>query len=97
MATQNTPHTDKQPLSAINQPDALLTVETVSALIGLSRSSVYQFETEGRFPRAIRLGTRCTRWRAGDVSEWLKAQTPSAPTPKEAKAPKAAKTAGAAL
>jgi len=105
MQTQATPSKQRQrtpqPLDAANNPDALLNVETVSALAGISRATVYQFETEGRFPQAIRLGTRCTRWRAGDVTDWLKAQTPSAPTATKGKAtrkPKAgAQAAGAAL
>ena len=69
-----------QLIEAAQHPDALLTVETVSALAGLSRSTVYEFEREGRFPQAVRMGIRCTRWRAGDVTDWLKAQVPSAPT-----------------
>lgn len=69
-----------QPIEAAQHPDALLTVETVAALVGLSRASVYEFERTGRFPQAVRMGTRCTRWRAGDVTNWLKAQVPSAPT-----------------
>ena len=75
-----------QPIDAASNPNALLTVETVSALIGLSRATVYQFETEGRFPRAVRLGTRCTRWRAADVTNWLKAQQPSVPVSPKARA-----------
>lgn len=105
MQPQATPSAHKrrnpQPIEVAANPDSLLNVETVSALIGAGRSRIYDLESKGLFPSAIRLGTRCTRWRAGDVTDWLKAQTPSAPTATKGKAtrkPKAgAQAAGAAL
>lgn len=64
----------QQPLGAADNPDALLNVATVGALCGMGRSTILQAERDGKFPQAVRMGTRCTRWRAGDVTDWLQAQ-----------------------
>ncbi|WP_418122306.1 helix-turn-helix transcriptional regulator [Variovorax sp. 160MFSha2.1] len=61
----------KQPLEAANNPAALLRFETVSALVGLKRSAIYLRMDAGTFPRPIRLSSRCVRWRAGDIEDWL--------------------------
>ena len=63
-----------QPLAALQLDDALLKKATVSAVTGLSASSVDRKTKEGLFPKPIKLGTRCTRWRAIDVRQWLAAQ-----------------------
>lgn len=63
-----------QPLHAAQIADALLKLQTVQALVGLSKTSIYARMSAGTFPAAIRQGTRCTRWRAGDVQAWLQAQ-----------------------
>ena len=38
---------------------------------GLSRSTIYQLMTEGRFPRPVRLGKRAVGWRESDIARWL--------------------------
>lgn len=60
-----------QPLEAAANPSALLRIETVTALTGLCRSSIYNLIAAGRFVDPVRLSTRCTRFRAGDVTAWL--------------------------
>lgn len=65
--------TRTQPLDALSSPDALLKIGTVVAVTGLSSSSIYRRATAGEF-KPIRLGTRCTRFRAGDVAAWLRAR-----------------------
>ena len=64
----------RQPLQAAENPDALLTVQTVTAITGLSTSSLYRKMAAGQFVAPIRMGARCTRFRAGDVTAWLRAQ-----------------------
>ncbi|MDM0043753.1 AlpA family phage regulatory protein [Variovorax dokdonensis] len=64
----------KQPVEAASNPAALLRIETVQALTGLGRSSIYARVKEGSFPHQISLSTRCSRWRAGDVAAWLESQ-----------------------
>jgi len=67
-----------QPLHAAQLPDALLKVHTVGAVTGLSASSIFRKTAAGEFPAPIKLGARCTRWRARDVRAWLASLTPTA-------------------
>jgi prophage regulatory protein len=41
---------------------------------GLSRSTVYQRVTEGRFPRPVSLGARAVGWIEAEVDEWIACQ-----------------------
>lgn len=68
----------RQPLEVANHPDAQLMLETVIALTGRSSSTLYRMMAAGQFVQPIRHGKRCTRWRAGDVTAWLRAQATSA-------------------
>ena len=63
-----------QPLHAAQIADALLRLPTVEALTGLSRSTIYTLIQRQQFVEPVRLGARCTRFRAGDVQAWLAAQ-----------------------
>lgn len=67
----------QQPLHAAQLADALLRLSTVEAITGLGRSTIYAKlkAADGSFPQPIRLGARCTRWKAGDVQAWLAAQS----------------------
>ena len=58
-------------------PGALLKMRAVVGLTGLSTSSIYRLIAAGEL-RPIRLGTRCTRFRAGDVDAWLRKQVAQA-------------------
>jgi prophage regulatory protein len=49
-----------------------LNVKQVTAMTGWSRSKILDAERAGNFPAAERRGQRCTRWRAGDLLEWLR-------------------------
>lgn len=62
-----------QPLHAAEIADALLKLQTVQALTGLGKTSIYERIKTGEF-KPVRLGCRCTRFRAGDVQAWLQAQ-----------------------
>jgi|GEM_PF-1291825 prophage regulatory protein len=64
----------KQPLNIIEIPDALLQKQTVVVLAGLSSASIDRKVKAGKFPQPVKDGPRCTRWRAGDVSNWLRSQ-----------------------
>ena len=64
-----------QPIHAASLPDALLRLQTVSAVAGLSAATIYRKVASGEFPQPVRLGLRCTRWKSGCVQSWLAAQT----------------------
>ena len=63
-----------QPIEVLNLDDALLNVRTVSAVTSLSASTVYRGVKAGTFPAPIKRGTRCVRWPARAVREWLASQ-----------------------
>ncbi|WP_343623154.1 helix-turn-helix transcriptional regulator [Roseateles puraquae] len=63
----------EQPLHAAHIEDALLKLPTVQALTGLGKTSIYQLIKAGEL-KPVKLGARCTRFRAGDVQAWLQAK-----------------------
>lgn len=68
----------RQPEWAALHDDALLKLALVVALTGLSGSYLYRKIATHQFPAPVRLGSRCSRWRAGDVKQWLRSQAGSA-------------------
>lgn len=83
VATQSAAPTTRKPttrgaipqsLEAASLPDALLKIQTVATVTALSASSIFRKTAAGEFPEPVRLGQRCTRWRAADVRAWLAAQ-----------------------
>jgi len=63
-----------QSIQVLQLPDALLRVQTVGQATGLSATSIYRKLRAGEFPEPVRLGQRCTRWKAADVRAWIQAQ-----------------------
>ena len=63
-----------QPLHVVQLAEALLRISTVEAISGLSKSTIYAKAAKHEFPQPIKLGARCTRFRAADVMAWLAAQ-----------------------
>jgi prophage regulatory protein len=51
--------------------ETILRRPDVEKRCGLSRSTIYQLMTEGRFPRPVRLGKRAVGWRESDIAKWL--------------------------
>ena len=46
----------------------------VEAQTGLSRSTLYDYIRAGRFPPAVRVGSRAVGWVASEVDAWLALQ-----------------------
>jgi prophage regulatory protein len=38
---------------------------------GLSKSSIYQFISDGEFPSQIKLGARSVAWDSEEINEWM--------------------------
>lgn len=76
MPTRRGVKSNTQPLEAASLPDALLNIQTVMATVGLSVATIYRKVATDDFPEPVRLGARCTRWRAADVRAWLAEQAP---------------------
>lgn len=49
----------------------LLRLRQVINLIGISRSSIYQLERDGRFPKRVAIGPRSVAWRESEILEWI--------------------------
>ena len=67
-----TDSTSSQQLDPCLPPGALLTRKTIAALPGLSDSTIARRVRAGSMPQPIRLSSNCIRWRAGDVTRWLR-------------------------
>lgn len=63
-----------QSLQALHIPEALLKIQTVEAVTGLSESTIRRKVADKKFPAPVKDGARCTRWIAGQVSNWLRAK-----------------------
>lgn len=63
-----------QTIQTLHIPEALLKIQTVTAVTGMSESTIRRRVAEGKFPAPVKDGTRCTRWVAGQVSNWLRAK-----------------------
>jgi prophage regulatory protein len=64
----------RQASEAQQLPDALLRIQTVAQATGLSSATLYRKLAAGQFPVPVRLGQRCTRWKASAVRAWIQAQ-----------------------
>lgn len=54
--------------------NVVLRLPAVKAKTGLSRSSIYSFMFEGRFPEAIPIGVRAIGWLEREVDAWIAGQ-----------------------
>ena len=49
----------------------LIRLKQVKEKTGLSRSSIYQFIKEGKFPAQVKLGQRAAAWVDSEVEDWI--------------------------
>ena len=53
----------------------MVPVKAVSALLDAGDSTVWRrAKLESDFPQPIRLGTKCTRWKVGDIRAFIAAK-----------------------
>jgi prophage regulatory protein len=50
---------------------SILRLRDVKAMVGLSRSSIYNAIAKGTFPKQISLGERSVGWLRTDVEGWI--------------------------
>ena len=62
-----------QPLDVLQLQDALLKMQTVTQATGLSSATIYRKVAAGELA-IVRMGKRCTRFRAADVRAFIQAQ-----------------------
>jgi prophage regulatory protein len=65
------PNDGVEPMSATQ---SLIRLPEVKRLTGLSRSTIYRLERDGRFVPRVRLGERATAWRLSEILAWIDAR-----------------------
>lgn len=55
---------------------AILRIQQVMELTGLSRTTIYEMKTKGTFPKQVQLGSRTVGWHRRDIREWLQTRQP---------------------
>lgn len=55
----------------------ILRLPTILEITQVSRSTIYQWCAEGRFPKPYSLGSRSVGWRSADVQAWLESRQPT--------------------
>ncbi|MEZ0246103.1 MAG: helix-turn-helix transcriptional regulator [Methylophilaceae bacterium] len=66
------------------QSKTVLRLPAVLAKTSLSRSTIYRLESEGRFPKRVRLGENSTGWYEHELDEYLANRPRVSDTPKAA-------------
>jgi prophage regulatory protein len=51
--------------------NTFLRLDAVKTATGLSRSTIWRLEREGKFPRCVRIGVRSVGWVASEVQDWI--------------------------
>jgi prophage regulatory protein len=54
--------------------DTMLRRHQVEARTGLSRSTLYDWMKNNKFPKPVKLGERIVAWRESDIDNWLKSR-----------------------
>ena len=53
--------------------DRIVSLKTVLARAGLSRSTIYRKIAEGTFPAQVRISVNGAGWRESDIDRWIAA------------------------
>ncbi|MGF6879029.1 AlpA family phage regulatory protein [Paraburkholderia sp. MM5477-R1] len=59
------------PSASRSRAPQLLRLADVKARTGLSRTTIYRFIADGRFPRNFPIGARAVAWLESDVTQWI--------------------------
>ena len=54
-----------------NEPDRLLKLSEVRAIVPYSNASIYRMVSEGEFPAPLKLGKNRSAWRLSDIQQWI--------------------------
>ncbi len=60
------------PSTSTDTNDRLVPAREAERLCGISRSTVYKLQAQGKFPEPVRITARLRRFRLGDLRRWLK-------------------------
>ena len=54
--------------------ERILRLKEVKNRTGLSRSTIYAWIKEGKFPKAVALGDKAIGWRESEISSWIESR-----------------------
>lgn len=49
----------------------IIKIDAVTAMVALSKPSIYRLINEGKFPKQIKLSARSSGWLLSEVEQWL--------------------------
>ena len=58
-------------LTMMEEPDRLLRMEEILAMLGISESTLRRMIDEGRFPKPIYIAQRSPRWWRSEILKWI--------------------------
>jgi prophage regulatory protein len=58
-------------MTQLSKKERFLRLADVMARTGLSRSSIYQNISEGKFPQNVSLGSRSVGWLESEIDRWI--------------------------
>jgi len=70
--TRNRAMSEQRTEPKATPPIRLVRLHEVMARTGLSRSTIYVWVAEGRFPKPVPLGARSVGWIESELEEWLR-------------------------
>ncbi|MCF4993593.1 AlpA family phage regulatory protein, partial [Pseudomonas gessardii] len=53
------------------QPRRIMRLPEVKASTGFGRAWIYQLMSEGKFPKARRIGARAVGWPSDEIEQWV--------------------------
>jgi prophage regulatory protein len=63
-------------------PEKLIRLPSVLERVGVSRSTLWSWVREKRFPPPVRLGLRAVGWRESEVDAWIAERVAESRTPR---------------
>lgn len=52
-------------------PEKYYRLPELRALVPLSRSSIYEMMSKGKFPKPVKLTSKVVAWKSSDIAAWL--------------------------
>jgi prophage regulatory protein len=57
--------------SHVDDGERLLRIPQLSAILGISRATIYRYIASGKLPKPVKLSARCVAWKASVICAWM--------------------------